>query len=138
MRTISALAVILIGNCLVPSLEAKDIIRDKSPDGKFALRITKENEGSGAAIINLKSKEDVVGLEIYQISLRKRIWYGPRIRKESLTLSRIAAAAAPRSIFEKARNSRKYHFPTVTLTVTSPNARISQLKAKMLRPLLAR
>jgi len=66
VKTIAAVGVILIINCLVPSLEAKDIIRDKSPDGKFALRITKENEGSGAAIINLKSKEDVVGLEIYQ------------------------------------------------------------------------
>ena len=66
VRTISAIAVILIANCLLPSLEAKDIIRDKSPDGKFALRITKEDEGWGAAIINLKSKKDVVGLEIYQ------------------------------------------------------------------------
>ena len=66
MKTISAFAVILVGTCLVPSLEAKDIIRDKSPDGKFALQITKEDEGWGAAIINLKSKQDVVGLEIYQ------------------------------------------------------------------------
>ena len=66
VRKISAGAVILIGTCLVPSLKAKDIIRDKSPDGKFALRITKEDEGWGAAIINLKSKEDVMGLEIYQ------------------------------------------------------------------------
>ena len=64
MERISAFAVILIG--LVPSLEAKDIIRDKSPDGKFALQITKEDEGWGAAIINLKSKKDAVGLEIYQ------------------------------------------------------------------------
>ena len=66
MRTILTFAVILIATCLVPSLEAKDIIRDKSPDGKFALRITKEDEGWGAAIINLKNKDDVVGLEIYQ------------------------------------------------------------------------
>jgi hypothetical protein len=66
VRTISVFAVILVGYCLLPSLEAKDIIRDKSPDGKFALRITKEDEGWGAAIINLKSKQDVVGLEIYQ------------------------------------------------------------------------
>lgn len=66
VKTMSAVAVILIVNCLVPSLEAKDIIRDKSPDGKFALRITEEDAGRGAAIINLKSKDDVVGLEIYQ------------------------------------------------------------------------
>ena len=62
----AAVAVILIVNCLVPSLEAKDIIRDKSPDGKFALRFTKMEEGRGAVIIDLKSKDDVVGLEVYQ------------------------------------------------------------------------
>ena len=66
LRAISVSAVILIGSCVAPPLEAKDIIRDKSPDGKFALRITKEDEGWGAAIINLKDKHDVVGLEIYQ------------------------------------------------------------------------
>jgi hypothetical protein len=65
-RTISAFAVILTGICLVPSLEAKGTIRDKSPDGEFAFRITKEDEGWGAAIIHLKGKQDVVGLEIYQ------------------------------------------------------------------------
>ena len=48
VRKISAFAVILIGTCLVPSLEAKDIIRDKSLDGRFALRITKEDEDWGA------------------------------------------------------------------------------------------
>ena len=68
MRTISAFAVILIGTRFLPAFEAKDIIRDKSPDGKFALRITKEDEAWAAAIINLKSKEDVVALEIYQKS----------------------------------------------------------------------
>jgi hypothetical protein len=55
---------------LAESAEPKDIIRDKSPDGKFALRITKAEPGgaaaSDAAIIDLKSKEEVVGLEIYQ------------------------------------------------------------------------
>jgi hypothetical protein len=66
VKTMSAVAVILILNCLVPSLEAKDIVRDKSPDGKFALRFTKMEEGGGAAIIDLKSKDDVVGLEVYQ------------------------------------------------------------------------
>jgi hypothetical protein len=41
VRKISAFAVILIATCLVLSLEAKDNIRDKSPDGKFALRMRK-------------------------------------------------------------------------------------------------
>jgi hypothetical protein len=66
VRTVAAFAVILIGNCFVLSVEGEDIVRDKSPDGKFALRITKEEDGWGAAIVNLKNKEDVVGLEIYQ------------------------------------------------------------------------
>jgi hypothetical protein len=66
MRTIQALAVILVGVCLVPSLHAEDIIRDKSPDGKFALRITQGEEGWDAGIIDLKTKKEVAGLEIYQ------------------------------------------------------------------------
>ena len=66
MRTISAFAVILTGICLLPSVEAKDIIRDKSPDGKFALRVIEDEMGGRAAIIDLKSKVDVVELEIYQ------------------------------------------------------------------------
>src|SRR5262249_40641084 len=47
-------------------LEAKDIIKDKSPDGKFALRITKEEEDRSVAIVDLKSKAEVVALEVYQ------------------------------------------------------------------------
>ena len=67
MRTIAVFAFILIGNCLASSLEAKDIIRDKSPDGKFALRFTRDDKGFWeAAIINLKSKDEELGLEIYQ------------------------------------------------------------------------
>ena len=64
MRLIAALGALLI----VSSLQAgdKDIIKDKSPDGKFALRMTKEEEGWSAAIINLKGKDAVVELEIYQ------------------------------------------------------------------------
>jgi hypothetical protein len=66
MRSIALFAVTLIGNLLVPSIEAKDTIRDKSPDGKFALEITKEDEGWAAAIINVKTNTNVVGLDIYQ------------------------------------------------------------------------
>jgi hypothetical protein len=46
------------------SLEAKDIIRDKSPDGKFALRIRK-GEGWEAASIEVRTKKTVVDLETY-------------------------------------------------------------------------
>ena len=66
VRTTAAFAVILIGNCLVPSLQAQDIIKDKSPDGKFALRITKDDMGGSAAIIGLKDNGLVATLETYQ------------------------------------------------------------------------
>jgi len=64
LRAIVAIAALMIASSL--QAEDKDIIKDKSPDGKFALRITKEEEGWGAAIIDLKSKDEVVGLDIYQ------------------------------------------------------------------------
>lgn len=58
---------ILVTACVIPSLEAKDIIRDKSPDGKCALRFRKDDKGVWeAAIINLNGKGEEVGLEIYQ------------------------------------------------------------------------
>jgi hypothetical protein len=66
MRTLAVVAVILISNFLVPSTRAGDTIKDKSPDGEFALEITKEDEGWAAAIINVKTKQNVVGLDIYQ------------------------------------------------------------------------
>src|SRR6266436_4738793 len=69
MRTISALAVILIGNCLVPSLEAKDIITDKSPDGNFALRIQLPKEAEDqpkVGMINLPMEEAVLELDCHR------------------------------------------------------------------------
>jgi len=62
VKIIAAFSVLLI----IVSAQAGDIIRDKSPDGKFALRITKEEEVWSAAIIDLKGKDAVVELEIYQ------------------------------------------------------------------------
>jgi hypothetical protein len=64
MRLIAAFGVLLI----VSSLQADDkkIIRDKSPDGRFALQITKDEQGSSAFITDLKRKADSVDLEIYQ------------------------------------------------------------------------
>ena len=57
MKLIVALGVLLIAS----SVQAgdKEIIKDKSPDGKFALRMTKEDEGWSAAIIDLKGKDAV-------------------------------------------------------------------------------
>lgn len=64
MKLIAAFGALLI----VSSLQAgdKDTTRDKSPDGKFALRISKDEQGGSAAIIDLKSKDEVVTLEVYQ------------------------------------------------------------------------
>ena len=64
MRLIATFGVLLI----VSSLQADDkkIIRDKSPDGRFALQITKDEQGSTAAIIDLKGTADFVDLDIYQ------------------------------------------------------------------------
>ena len=56
-----------LGICLLTeSAEPKDIIRDKSPDGKFALRITKDDMGGSAAIIGLKDNGELATLETYQ------------------------------------------------------------------------
>jgi hypothetical protein len=64
MRFIAAVGALL----MVSSVQAddKEIVRDKSPDGKFALRITKEEQGWSAGIIDLKEKGEIVSLEIYQ------------------------------------------------------------------------
>ena len=64
MKFVAAFGILLI----VSSVQAddKEIIRDKSPDGKFALQITKEEQGWSASLIDLKSKGEVVALEIYQ------------------------------------------------------------------------
>ena len=57
-----------LGVCLLAgAAEEKDIIKDKSPDGKFALRFTRDDQGFWkGAIINLKSKGAEKRLEIYQ------------------------------------------------------------------------
>src|SRR5437762_14090074 len=82
MRTISALAVILIGNCLVPSLQAKDIIMDKSPDGNFALRVQLPKEAGDqpkVGMINLLTEAAVVELDCHHCyegnAKRKLLWF---------------------------------------------------------------
>jgi hypothetical protein len=60
MKTLSLFTLVLIATCLTPSLQAKDIIMDKSPDGNFALRIHLPKELS---IINLLTKERVLELD---------------------------------------------------------------------------
>ena len=64
MKLIAAFSALLI----VSSLQGDDkkIVRDKSPDGRFALQITQDEEGSSASIIDLKGNADSVELEVYQ------------------------------------------------------------------------
>ena len=54
----------LIGSCFTLSLKANDLIEDKSPDGKFALRIDKDGDWE-AAIIEVRTKKKVADLETY-------------------------------------------------------------------------
>lgn len=64
MKLIAAFSAALIVSSL--QAEDKDVIRDKSPDGKFALQITKDEQGRSAAVIDVKSKANVVDLDVYQ------------------------------------------------------------------------
>jgi hypothetical protein len=64
MKLIAAFTALLIVSTV--QADDKDIIRDKSPDGKFALRVTKDDMGGSAAIVDLKSKGEVATLETYQ------------------------------------------------------------------------
>jgi hypothetical protein len=82
MRTISALVVILIATCLVPSLEAKDVIKDKSPDGNFALRIHLPQEAGDhpkVGMINVPTEEAVLELDCHRCYERnakpKLLWF---------------------------------------------------------------
>jgi len=53
---------------LIPSLEAKEVIKkDKSPNGKFALELSRADDGQWVlAIVDLKSKGAVASLDTYQ------------------------------------------------------------------------
>jgi hypothetical protein len=125
VKTMSAVAVILIVNCLVPSLEAKDIIRDKSPDGKFALRISKAEPGGTsaweAAIIDLKSKADVAALEIYQTYTEQAHLVQSKDSQRVAYFEPDRRGGVPRFTFEKAQSSKKFRCRTVTF----PRAKIS-------------
>ena len=49
-----------------PSGESnKGVIKDKSPDGKFALRIWKGEEGWEAVIVDVRTKKSVLDLDVY-------------------------------------------------------------------------
>jgi hypothetical protein len=66
MKAILAPLVILAGSVL--SLAAEEVIKDKSPDGKFALRMTHGKEGWDTEIIETGTKKKVIDLENQAVS----------------------------------------------------------------------
>lgn len=68
MRTIALLASILIAASFVPLLKAEEIIKDKSPDRKFALRTTHGEEGWDTEILETATKKKVIDLESVALS----------------------------------------------------------------------
>jgi hypothetical protein len=55
------LSIFILG-CFVASAEEKEIIKDKSPDGKFAVRVKETDSGSSAQVIELSTKRAVIDL----------------------------------------------------------------------------
>ena len=128
----------------MPSLEAKDIIRDKSPDGKFALRITKDDMGGSAAIIGLKDKGLVATLETYQNYIEEAhlVWSKDSQRVAYFEPDRKGGST---TAYFWEGSEFKNRSLTVILPVIFPRARTSHLKkiattpmSKILSSLLAR
>ena len=68
MRRIALLASILIAISFISSLKAEEVIKDKSPDGKFALRMTHGEQGWNTEIIETGTKKKVIDLESVAVS----------------------------------------------------------------------
>ena len=62
MRTIALLASILVATSFLPSLEAEEVIKDKSPNGKFAMRLTNSEEGVTIELIEVGPRKAVLEL----------------------------------------------------------------------------
>jgi len=62
MRARLTFAFVLMANCCVPLLGAEEVIKDKSPDGKFALVISGNEYYPEAALIELGTKRKLVDL----------------------------------------------------------------------------
>jgi hypothetical protein len=63
MRATRLLGCFLIASSCVASLTAEEVIKDKSPDGKFALRLIHGEEGWDTEIIETATKRKVIDLE---------------------------------------------------------------------------
>ena len=82
MKTLSLFTLGLIASCLAPSLQAEDVIMDKSPDGNFALRIQLPKEPGDqpkVGMINLLTQEAVLELDCHHCYERdakpKLLWF---------------------------------------------------------------
>jgi hypothetical protein len=75
-KVLVACAFVLIANCFVSSLNAEEMIKDKSPDGKFALRLIHGEEGWETSIVELPSKKKIIDLEVIATSgdHERRAW----------------------------------------------------------------
>jgi len=76
MRAITLLASILIVLGVVWSLDGEEMIKGKSPDGKFALRLIHGEEGWETSIVELPSKKKIIDLEVVATSgdHERRAW----------------------------------------------------------------
>jgi len=90
MRILRVLGFLLISSCFTLSLKANDLIKDKSPDGKFALRIVNEEDWE-AAIIEVRTKKKVMDLETYGSYTKEAQLSGPKIQSVSPISSLIVA-----------------------------------------------
>jgi hypothetical protein len=63
-KVLVASAFVLIANCFVSSLNAEEMIKNRSPDGKFALRLIHGEEGWETSIVELPSRKTIIDLEV--------------------------------------------------------------------------
>ena len=68
MRASLTFAFVLTATCFAPLLGAEEVIKNKSPDGKFALRMTHGKEGWETEIIETGTKEKIIDLENVKVS----------------------------------------------------------------------
>ena len=63
MKTLLLLASLFFATCFCPSLRADDQIKDASPDGKFGMLLTAEEEGGvKIQLIEVSSRKTVLDL----------------------------------------------------------------------------
>ena len=107
----------LLATCLTPSLQAKDITMDKSPDGNFALRIYLPKEAGDqpkVGMINLPTEEAVLELDCgphcMRVTQNQSLFGSATHSGWHITLP-MNMAAARKSIFVAAHPLKKCNCP---------------------------